>query len=73
MDNEKEMQAMFDAAKSKSLKEDMRRVKSASQNPFYHNGKTDLDAYIKFLNAYNVFINHKPKPFKPMICNNMKL
>lgn len=73
MPNEKEIQGMLEAAKSKSLREDMRRLKSACQNPFFRDGKTDIDAYIKFLNAYNEFINHRPKPFKPMIGNNMKL
>ncbi|MGB5156446.1 hypothetical protein [Desulfobacterium sp. N47] len=73
MPNEEETSEMLEAAKSKSLKEDMRRLKAASQNVFIRNGKPDIDAYIEFLNGFNEFINHRPKPFKPMIDNIMKL
>lgn len=73
MPNEEETWEMLEAAKSKSLREDMRRLKAASQNTFICEGKADLDAYIEFLNDFNEFINHRPKPFKPMIDNIMKL
>lgn len=73
MSDEKEAKEMQDAAKSKSLKEDMRRLKALSQNAFIRNGKADLDKYIEFLNGFNEFINHRPKYFKPMIDNIMKL
>ena len=73
MPNEEETSEMLEAAKSKSLKEDMRRLKAASQNVFIRNGKPDIDAYIEFLNGFNEFINHRSKPFKPMIDNIMKL
>ena len=60
-------------AKSSSLKQDMQKIKKTRHNPFLHDGIVDLDAYISFLSAYNEFINHQPKPFKPIICNDMRL
>ena len=36
-------------------------------------GKIDMDRLLEFLTEYNEFINHKPKPFKPMVDREMKL
>jgi hypothetical protein len=44
-----------------SLTQDCRRLR--------HYSKTDLpsaDEVIAFLNGYNAFINHTPRPFTPM-------
>jgi len=71
--SEKEKQERLEMAGSKSLLYDMRRLKAASQNAFVRDGKTDIDLYIEFLNAYNDFINHRPKPFKPIKGNKMIL
>ena len=49
-----------------SLRDDMRRLAENRHNPFLKDGKVDIDRYVDFLNAYNEFINHMPKPFKPM-------
>jgi len=62
--SEKEKQERLEMAGSESLLYDMRRLKAVSKNAFVRDGKTDIDLYIEFLNAYNDFINHRQKPFK---------
>jgi hypothetical protein len=60
-------------AKSESFKKDMEMLRLHRHNPFIKNGKVDIDAYIEFVTEFNEFINHEPKPFKPMIDKDMKL
>jgi hypothetical protein len=71
--SEKEKQEFTAIAEPRSLKDDMRYLTENRHNPFLKDGKVDIDRYIDFLNAYNEFISHKPKPFKPMIDKIMKL
>ena len=71
--SEKEKQEFAAIAESGSLRGDMRYLTENRHNPFLKDGKVDIDRYIDFLNAYNEFINHMPKPFKPMIGRMMKL
>ena len=71
--SEKEKQELTGIAESGSLRDDMRYLAEKKYNPFLKDGKVDIDRYIDFLNAYNEFINHTPKPFKPMIDRIMKL
>lgn len=52
---------------SVSLRNDMKHVAENRHNPFIEDGKVDTDKFIDFLNSYNEFINHMPKPFKPII------
>jgi hypothetical protein len=73
MFNEKEKQEADDIAVSESLRDDMRLLRKNRHNPFLKDGQVDIDAYIDFLNQYNEFINHAPKPFKPIIDRIMKL
>jgi hypothetical protein len=56
-----------------SLRDDMRRLAENRHNPFLKDGRVDIDRYVDFLNAYNEFINHMPKPFKPMKEKIMRL
>ena len=49
-----------------SFRKDMNKIRSQRHNPFFKNGKVDVDAYIDFVTQYNEFINHSPKPFKPI-------
>ena len=51
----------------------MKYVSAHRHNPLIVDGEVDLDRFITFLTEYNEFINHKPKPFKPMIDRIMKL
>ena len=61
------------SAKSPSLREDMRRLVEHRHNPVLVDGVVDIDRLIDFLNGYNEFINHEPKPFIPMTGGVMKL
>ncbi|MBI5418204.1 hypothetical protein HZA55_09735 [Candidatus Poribacteria bacterium] len=60
-------------SKSSSLKKDMNYLSLNKYNPIFVNGKADMDKFIDFLTQYNEFINHKPKLFRPIIDNDMKL
>lgn len=59
--------------KSDSLKQDMIMMKAHWHDPFIKDDVVDIDAYIKFVQQFNEFINHEPKPFKPMIDKEMRL
>ena len=69
----KEQEELRRLSQSSSLKADMKYVSAHRHNPLIVDGKVDLDRFITFLTEYNEFINHKPKPFKPMIDRIMKL
>jgi hypothetical protein len=68
----KEQEELWRLSQSSLLKADMRYVSAHRHNPLIVDGKVDLDRFITFLTEYNEFINHKPKPFKPMIDRIMK-
>jgi hypothetical protein len=59
--------------RSEELRDDMDRLKSSWQSPFIRNGMIDVDLYIEFVEQFNEFINHQPKPFRPMIEKDMRL
>ncbi len=71
--SKKSRNELIKAAKSSTLKRDMRKVSAHSSHPFLKNGKQNADAYIEFVNQFNEFINHALKPFKPLIEKDMKL
>jgi hypothetical protein len=71
--SKKEKEELLRLSQSSSLKADMRYVSAHRHNPLIVDGEVDLDRFITFLTEYNEFINHKPKPFKPMIDRIMKL
>jgi hypothetical protein len=73
MMTEKEKHELLQMAESEGLRTDMRRVMHAGKTPFDRNGQIDLDAFIEFLDAFNAFVNHRRKPFKPMMDGNMRL
>lgn len=64
---------LLELAGSEGLKKDMERLKAQWKDPFIKDGRVDVDAYIEFVTQFNEFINHKPKPFKPMVDRDMKL
>lgn len=68
-----EKDEMLRLAASSSLREDMEYLSSHRHNPVLVEGKVDMDRVIDFLTQFNEFINHEPKPFKPMIDRDMKL
>lgn len=63
----------LELSKSESLKKDMDVLRRQRHNPFIKNGNVDVNAYIEFVTEFNEFINHEPKPFKPIIDKVMKL
>jgi hypothetical protein len=69
----KEKEELVALAKSSSFKEDMQYLAAHRHTPLIVDGKVDLDRYITFVTEYNAFINHQPKPFKPIIDKMMKL
>lgn len=60
-------------AASSSLRKDMAYLSAHRHNPVIVDGKIDLDRLIEFLTQFNEFINHEPKPFKPIIDKDMRL
>jgi hypothetical protein len=73
MIREDEKKELLRLSRSKSLREDMRYLLNNRHNPFIKDGRVDVDAYIEFVTQFNEFINHEPKPFKPMVDRDMKL
>lgn len=59
--------------KSKKLKEDLRKILTNRYNPFIVDGKIDIDIFLDFVNEYNQFINHTPKPFRKILTKINKL
>ena len=70
--SKKEKQEWTALAESGSLRDDIRRLAKTRHNHFLKDGRVDIDRYIEFLNGDNEFINHTPKPFKPMTDRIMK-
>lgn len=69
----KQEKELKQTAGSLSLRNDLMSLRAMRHNPFVFNGKVDIDRFITFLNEYNSFINHTPKPFKKIIDRVMKL
>jgi len=69
----REKEELLQIADSRALRNDMRYLKTHRHNPVLVNGTVDLDKLIEFLNGYNEFINHQPKPFRPLPDSIMKL
>ncbi len=65
--SKEEAQEIFELSQSTTLRDDMRKVREGRHNPFFRNGVSNPDAYIEFVTQYNEFINHEPKPFRPII------
>jgi hypothetical protein len=55
------------------LAADLEVLRQRRHNPFIKDGRVDVDAYIQFLTQYNEFINHAPKPFRPIVDHDMRL
>lgn len=59
--------------RSASLRDDLRYVSANRHNPVTLDGRISLDRLVEFLTEFNQFLNHAPKPFRPMIDTMMKL
>jgi hypothetical protein len=71
--SEKSKKELRELAESDAFRRDMEIVRANRHNPFIKDGKVDVDAYLEFVQQYNEFISHEPKPFKPMIDKDMRL
>jgi hypothetical protein len=71
--SELEKKEMLRLAGTSSLREDAEYLTAHRHNPVLIDGKVDMDRLLEFLTEFNEFINHKPKPFKPMLDRDMKL
>ena len=69
----KAQKELIELAKSDSFRKEMDSLRARWQRPFIKHGDVDVDAYIAFVTGFNEFINHEPKPFKPMKDKDMKL
>jgi hypothetical protein len=73
MITEKEKHEGIEIMQSQSLREDMRNVAAHGGNSLVKNRKVAVDQFIEFVTTFNEFVNHMPKPFKPIADKNMKL
>ncbi|RJQ43837.1 MAG: hypothetical protein C4538_11495 [Nitrospiraceae bacterium] len=71
--SEKTQKELVELANSEELRKDMEILNMRQRPPFISNGVIDVDAYIEFIQQFNEFINHEPRPFKAMIERDMKL
>jgi hypothetical protein len=71
--SETERLELLRLSKDSSFRKDMEYLSSHRHNPVLVNGAYDMDRLIEFLTQFNEFINHQPKPFRPMIDKDMKL
>lgn len=71
--NADEKEELLRLADSSSMREDMRYLSAHRHNPVIVDGQVSMDRLLDFLNGFNEFINHEPKPFKPMLDRDMRL
>ncbi len=71
--SQKEKAELLRFAASDSFKKDFKTIADQRHNPVLRDGCVDMDRLITYLTEYNAFINHTPKPFKPIIDKIMKL
>jgi len=60
-------------ADSALLRKDMQYLADKRFNPLIDGQNINMDSLLVFLTEYNEFINHTPKPFRPIIDRIMKL
>jgi hypothetical protein len=71
--DKKEQKELLRLAGSSSLREDMNYLSTHRHNPLVVNGRVSMDRLLDFLTQFNEFINHTPKPLKPIIDRIMRL
>lgn len=68
-----EKEELRNTAGSESLRYDMKRLRCSRRGFFGPDGAVDADRVLDFLLAFNEFINHTPKRFRPIVDRDMKL
>jgi hypothetical protein len=71
--SKKEKAEFKEVTSSPSFREDMQYLSANRFNPLIDGHEINMDRLLIFLTEYNEFINHSPKPFKPIIDKIMKL
>ncbi len=71
--SKKEKEELQRVAASALFRKDMQYLSANRFNPLTEGQTINMDRLIVFLTEYNEFINHSPKPFKPIIDRIMKL
>ena len=71
--SEREKAEFKEVTSSLSFRKDMQHLSANRFNPLRDGQTVNMDRLLVFLTEYNAFINHTPKPFKPMIDKMMKL
>ena len=71
--SQKAEKELIEFARSEDFKRDTEMLCLRNKSPFIKDGRVDVDAYIEFVTQFNEFINHEPKPFKPIIDRDMRL
>jgi len=70
--SEQEKNELRAAAGSESLREDFQRMACSRRTVFLEGGCVDADRVLDFLCAYNEFINHAPRRFRPIQDGDMR-
>lgn len=68
-----EKSSLLNLASSTSMKADMKILAKQRYNPLVVSGEIDIDRVLEFMSEFNEFINHEPKPFKPIVDKEMRL
>ncbi len=71
--SKKEKEELQQVAASALFRKDMQYLSANRFNPLIDGHEINMDRLLVFLTGYNEFINHSPKPFKPIIDRIMKL
>ena len=71
--SEQERRELKELAASPALREDLQTLARRRSRHFFRNGRVDVDLVVAFLTEFNEMINHRPKPFKKIMDQNMKL
>ena len=71
--SKKEKKELRQGADSALLRKDMQYLADKRFNPLIEGQNINMDRLLVFLTEYNEFINHAPKPFRPIIDRIMKL
>lgn len=69
----KEKEELRQVAASALFRKDMQHLSANRFNPLTEGQTINMNRLLVFLTEYNEFINHSPKPFKPIIDRIMKL
>lgn len=71
--SEAEKKELLDMSASAGLRQDMRTLREHRHSFAGPDGQVAMDRWLEFLDAYNAFINHEPRPFAPIVERDMKL